>query len=284
MFAIYATSRGHPETRKAKSEMFTKRDANKFIRGLVVEGKDFHFDDGPAGNIIDMRTGEKLFTREEAEQVDRDLDRAYGLLDPHDAASYWTHVRDVAEQISADQPSQEVEAIAQHEAKMSYLGDSPEAFREAIDEFSFYPGMEPATAMAYDALDMAEPFAHLGHRGDVDEVLERTGRERDRSDPNAPARYKIIAFASGGDDYENEKFMIGDLEVDQTTATVFVEQWDEAAEETYHTGVSGDVNAMIDLARDIESKAKAAYPGAPQKQIEYAVHRLIQDGADQFTY
>lgn len=280
--------------------MFSKSEASAFIRGLALDGKLYHFEDGSASEIVRGRTGEKLFTPEEAELVDKKVDWAYSVLDdPFEAAHYWMMVKDVSDMAQKQIPKtsdyweiggvteerrQEifdlVRGIAEKEVAMSFYNDEPERLGEVVAEVSDYviglgPNSDPISILTQDALDMAEPE-------DVTEFLERKGYKRDWDDPNATARFEIFRFATGEGDFS--QLLIGDVEIDRTTASVFVQQWDESQGKTTHTGVTGNYEAMDLLARDIESKAKAAYPGAPQKQIEYAVYRLIQEGADQFTY
>jgi hypothetical protein len=243
--------------------MLTKSEASAFIRQLVVDGKEFHFEDGSAADLIDIRTGKPVFTPEEAELVDRKVSAAYEVLDdPFEALNYWALVRDVSdkakEQIPGTSsywedtpgPTQEereeifasVRRLAREELTASFYSDEPERLGEVLYALSGYvvsqgESDDPLSILTEDAIDMAQS----------EDVTEFMGREGN-------------------------------------TASVFVRELDESTGEITHTEVTGNHEAMRLLARDIESKAQTAYPGARQKRIEYAVYRLIEEGADQFTY
>lgn len=53
-------------------------EAQDFIKALVAEGRDFHFEDDPF-DVINGKTGTMLFTEEEAQDVTARLDELYAF-------------------------------------------------------------------------------------------------------------------------------------------------------------------------------------------------------------
>ena len=69
------------------------KQADDFIRNLVLSGKDYHPDDPPGGVVIGM-SGVRLFSDDEAERVDELMVQAMDQIDVHCALIHWTNVRD----------------------------------------------------------------------------------------------------------------------------------------------------------------------------------------------